>query len=899
MTLTASGDLLVGKTSTSVTSVGIEARSTGLLAVNRDNATPVYFGRQTSYGHLIEFRKETSIVGKLGIEASGFYLDGEASHSGLKFTSAGITPRLNGSGSDNTVNLGESGVRFKDAHFSGTVNTEAVSTNSLDLQAIAESNTDTAVDVFVYDTSKDSDGGAWRHRTQNTSWYNETLSTSTRGATKKFPAVAVLVTESNKVTIYDGDDPDMPMWMVFDGGARQNMIYGLSDNSQKATKMLNGLLVSVGNDSGGQGGTFPISFITDNGYFLSDASNSPYKYKGNIEQRNDTLSITAGESGNYGVTVSRFVNDVAMTVLPNAPIDADTGLPVPTIAVATNGGISIIKDTGTVVDIISNSGSAYNPTSFVDIDDNYNLIFEQDSGGRSLMFIPIPSADRTTVANDGDRTDKRMLPTSSTGTGLNLIPRFNGSNASIAVSGKGDDQYIYGGEGVTSYAFGGTKLQSSVAYITSDYNTGHMVGDIKLATLSDTDTTNVTGAELVPNGDFASGTTSWSAFNGQTTISESSGQLTIASSGSDYGVATCALSSGLVEGKKYTFSFNLISMGGTTVYYTRIGTATSGSGNAPTTDLVNTGGITATGRHSVTFTATATQALATHLVVGSRNDGTSQVFDNISVRLAESDRSVNGNGLQVFGTVTKTAVATGADLVAYNTSPANTTLKLPNASGLAFGTGDFTIMMWIKEGTFNTNHYVMDKVLIDGSGAGRLYVIINSSGKHLFGIPGQTAITSTGAAVATGVWQLVSFIRRSGILYFGINGDIVFSASAPGDTEGGSTGHHAYIGDYSGGQANYGFDSMALFRASKTGVSDDQLRKIYNDEKHLFATNAKATLYGTSDAVTALAYDDDTELLHVGTSAGRSEFQGLNRVNNTTDAVGTAISASNGFIVEE
>ena len=38
---------------------------------------------------------------------------------------------------------------------------------------------------------------------------------------------------------------------------------------------------------------------------------------------------------------------------------------------------------------------------------------------------------------------------------------------------------------------------------------------------------------------------------------------------------------------------------------------------------------------------------------------------------------------------------------------------------------------------------------------------------------------------------------------------------------------------------------------------------MYNDEKHLFPTNAKATLYGTSDAVTALAYDDDTELLHV------------------------------------
>ena len=41
-------------------------------------------------------------------------------------------------------------------------------------------------------------------------------------------------------------------------------------------------------------------------------------------------------------------------------------------------------------------------------------------------------------------------------------------------------------------------------------------------------------------------------------------------------------------------------------------------------------------------------------------------IDNISVRLAEEDRSVNNNGLQVFGTVTKTAVATGAELVAYS-----------------------------------------------------------------------------------------------------------------------------------------------------------------------------------------------------------------------------------------
>jgi hypothetical protein len=65
--------------------------------------------------------------------------------------------------------------------------------------------------------TEDSDGGAWRKRTQHTSWYNETLNTATRGSRKEFPAVAVIVAESNQVTIYDGDDPDLPMWMVFNG----------------------------------------------------------------------------------------------------------------------------------------------------------------------------------------------------------------------------------------------------------------------------------------------------------------------------------------------------------------------------------------------------------------------------------------------------------------------------------------------------------------------------------------------------------------------------------------------------------------------------------------------------------------------------------------------------------
>jgi hypothetical protein len=93
--------------------------------------------------------------------------------------------------------------------------------------------------------------------------------------------------------------------------------------------------------------------------------------------------------------------------------------------------------------------------------------------------------------------------------------------------------------------------------------------------------------------------------------------------------------------------------------------------------------------------------------------------------------------------------------------------------------------------------------------------------------------------------------------------------------------------------------SMALWRVSATAPSTAQIAKIYRDELPLFQAGAACTLYGTSDQVNALAHDDTTNLLHVGTSAGRSVFDGLRRVSNTTTAVGAAISASNNLIVEE
>ena len=154
--------------------------------------------------------------------------------------------------------------------------------------------------------------------------------------------------------------------------------------------------------------------------------------------------------------------------------------------------------------------------------------------------------------------------------------------------------------------------------------------------------------------------------------------------------------------------------------------------------------------------------------------------------------------------------------------------------------------------------------------------------------------------VLTSGWTLVVGVREGGYLKTYTNG-VQTGTSVASTYNISSTTFEFGVGGYWTGSAwsQMMAGKIALLRISATVPSAEQIKKIYEDEKFLFQENAKATLHGTSDAVTALAYDDGTELLHVGTSAGRSVFQGLRRIDNTTDAVGAAISASNGMVAEE
>lgn len=723
----------------------------------------------------------------------------------------------------------------------------AAALTGFDLDAIAASKAVTAVDVFVYDTSRDSDGGAWRKRTQHTSWYNETLNTATRGARREFPAVAVIVAETNKVTIYDGDDPALPMWMVFQQSGFGSILGGGNITS---IAFQNGLLVTVGNPNGDVQG---IDFLGDRGARVFDSS-SVSNFNGNIAERGVQKGHTLGSSwlADTGV-LNRNINDVAMTILADSPIDPATGLPVPTIAVATAGGVSVITDSGAVYD----SAKATAATDAT-IDGERLRIAFTDSDVLAYDLASI-AADSFT----GDIFDPATTP-ALLGTTTTLAKAASGSTTGMTLLAEDE----------------ATPADGMIARVTSSYNSGYQVGDIKGAFLSDTDDTDLVGSgELVTNGTFDTDTSGWTdnSVGGSSISWNVSGYINLnVSAASEVALADQSITT--VVGQTYVISIAAINSVNSTAIF--VGTSLGNN------NLVSQG-IGTAGSYSFTFTATTT---TTYIRLYSNNGGggaATASLDNISVKLADADRSVNNKGLIVNGTVSRDPVATGADLVAYD---CNAGYLFRDFAAEFNGADTFCLMGWHYGDPDKTgNFFSWYETVGGGTSAAFLNGFIDATtGAYALVWQGRASLLPNTTPSISGRWALVVLVFSANTIKFYLDGQLVHAGTGVPSVD-----LHELRINPNGGNKN------ALLRISATAPTAEQIKKIYNDEKFLFQDNAQATLYGTSDAVTALAHDDATDLLHVGTSAGRSVFSGLRRVSNTANAVTTAISASNGLIAEE
>jgi hypothetical protein len=125
MRVDSAGNISIGNTSTAVglatgsSATGFTANTDGLASVARDGGTPLNANRLTSNGDIAVFRKDGTEVGAIGIQSSGFYIDGESGHEGIRFGNGSVNPRENGADSDGTSSLGTSSNRWQNIFLSG------------------------------------------------------------------------------------------------------------------------------------------------------------------------------------------------------------------------------------------------------------------------------------------------------------------------------------------------------------------------------------------------------------------------------------------------------------------------------------------------------------------------------------------------------------------------------------------------------------------------------------------------------------------------------------------------------------------------------------------------------------------------------------------------------------
>ena len=351
--------------------------------------------------------------------------------------------------------------------------------------------------VFVYDTRNDSDGGAWRKKCAGLSWYDEALNQTTRGGRREFPSVALIVGDTNStttsrtLTIYDLDDPSMPMWMQFTCTASTWLGYlNLTSSGVNITSIyaLNGR-VYLGADTSANGGLLEINFADDSGGKRHSGLHKNFIEP--ISSRNSSVAVGANNSSGY--IVDSGVNDVSATIVEGSEIGA-LGLPIPTVAVATNGGASVIHGgSGAVYNISSSSThNDFHKIFFTD-DNRVGVGFESNSTYDIASYVglhAIPYANNTGVSSSAGWSEL-YNPNGYGGlvTATAAAAHTNSAvNAVVPTSEKGlAIGYPVGLAIVKRNAAKNT--EGMVANIASDYTTGYQIGAAKGTWLTGGDAT--------------------------------------------------------------------------------------------------------------------------------------------------------------------------------------------------------------------------------------------------------------------------------------------------------------------------------------------------------------------------------------------------------------------------
>jgi len=301
-----------------------------------------------------------------------------------------------------------------------------------------------------------------------------------RGNKAKFPKVAGIVAEATNTTIYDLTEPGRPMWMRFrafrDYSSKTiHDAWAISWGSgggigTQSCAALDGAMIIGQNQSSPSpdygGGLYYFDFAKDTAYSRQGLYALPggRTVVGGISKfNNSTLDVPNTLLPSAGNGVYSF----AMTVLPDAPVDPVTGLKVPTIAVATNGGVSVIKHDGTVASSTDSWGG-------LTVDIGAEGIYAQRDGSAWYEWIGNPA--KLTGSFTFSVVSNGTAPEWGTATG-GISRRISRARLQRVGSNSNRVQLLRNHEQTPTKGIG--------AAVTNTFNTGHMIGDIRRAYLAD------------------------------------------------------------------------------------------------------------------------------------------------------------------------------------------------------------------------------------------------------------------------------------------------------------------------------------------------------------------------------------------------------------------------------
>jgi len=114
-------NFLVGKTVPSTDTAGITLNSNGAGWFTGDGIRPLLINRKTSDGDIVEFRKNGTKMGIIGVAAGDNLYIGStaANHGGIYMNDTGVLPMSAGSLTDNTRDLGGASNRWNDIFLGG------------------------------------------------------------------------------------------------------------------------------------------------------------------------------------------------------------------------------------------------------------------------------------------------------------------------------------------------------------------------------------------------------------------------------------------------------------------------------------------------------------------------------------------------------------------------------------------------------------------------------------------------------------------------------------------------------------------------------------------------------------------------------------------------------------